>query len=312
LVASGLCSAQDHFRFVVTGDDRWDTSHPRDGESNGVNVAGFTRVVTAILAEKPAIVLFNGDTIGGGDDAEEASQYKTYLGVIQPLYDARIRVLNIRGNHEMHAPHSSDLWRSTFSGPYANPGDGPKGEEDLTFSLSFGNSLFLGLDEFATQDPVINQAWLDATLSKTRATHVFAFAHKMAFKSGHHVDGMNTVPDARDKFLDSFSNAGGVALFFGHDHLYDHLTAAKTGWPAGKEIHQIVVGTAGAPFVQGTSSDASDGQWALKHLRHVEGKLGYCVVDVDGSTVTVTYKAETEPGKFEVADTFSFMAAPRR
>lgn len=309
-LASAVSFGQDHFRFIVTGDDRWETKAARAGlDENGVNVTGMKRLAKAIIAEKPVILLFNGDTIGGGTDEVEASQYKTFMGVMQPIYDAKIKVLVVRGNHEMHAEHANELWRSVFSGPYANPTDGPAGEEDLTYAYTYGNTLFLGLDEFMTPKCVINQAWLDKTLAEKKATHIFAFAHKMAFKSGNHVDGMNTVPEDRDKFLLSFAGAGGVTLFFGHDHLYDHLTASA----GGKTIHQVVVGTAGAPFVHGTSTEATDGRWSLTHLGHVEGKLGYCVVDIDGTKVTVLFKAGTAPGVFETADSFSYdLAAAKR
>jgi hypothetical protein len=308
---AAACFSQDHFRFVVTGDDRWDTGHTREGlDENGVNVTAMKRLAQAIIAEKPQILLFNGDCVGGGKtDDEEASQFATFMGTMKPIYDAGIKVLSIRGNHEMHCPHSSDVWRKTFSGPYENPGGGPAGEEDLTFAFPFGNALFLGLDEFQSDSPTINQAWLDGVLAQNHATHIFAFAHKMAFKSGHHVDGMNTVPEARDKFLTSLVNAGARAVFFGHDHLYDHEIALKNGWPESKALHQVVVGTAGAPFVQGKNTEAADGDWKLTHLGHVEGKLGYCVVDVDGAKVTVTYKAESAPGVFDPADTFSFEAS---
>ncbi len=305
---ASLGYSQDHYRFIVTGDDRWDTGQPRQGlDENGVNVAAMKRLATAIINEKPAILLFNGDCVGGGKtDDEEASQFQTFIGTMKPIYDAGIKVLSIRGNHEMHCPHSADVWRKTFAGPYANPGGGPAGEEDLTFAFPYGNTLFIGLDEFQSNDPTINQTWLDATLAQNHAKHVFAFAHKMAFKSGHHVDGMNTVPAARDKFLTSLVNAGAEAVFFGHDHLYDHEVAVKNGWPDGKVLHQVVVGTAGAPFVSGTNTEATDGDWKLTHLGHVENKLGYCVVDVDGDKVTVTFKGEVSPGDFEPADTFTF------
>lgn len=298
-------SGQAPLRFIVTGDDRWDTHGGRAGDENGVNVAGMKRLAAAIVAEKPSLLLFNGDTIGGGDDAQEASQYKTFLGAMQPIYDAGIKVLAVRGNHEMHAAHADDLWRTAFSGPYANPGNGPKGEEDLTYSYRVGDVLFLGLDQFsAAQEPVVNQAWVDKTLAASSATHVFAFFHKMAFKGGHHVDGMNTQPAARDAFLKSLGAHGGTVIFAGHDHLYDHLAATKDG----VTIHQVIVGTAGAPFYHGTSTEAADGGWTLNHMGHIEGKLGYCVVEVDGKKVNVVFKEETSPGVFEKADSFSYSA----
>src|SRR5579862_4508584 len=139
LASFGLC--QDHFRFVVTGDDRWNTNHPRAGlDENGVNVTAMKRLAKAIIDEKPTILLFNGDCVGGMKaDEDEASQFTTFMQTMKPIYDAGVKVLVIRGNHEMHAPHSADIWRKVFAGPYANPGGGPAGEEDLTYAYTYGN-----------------------------------------------------------------------------------------------------------------------------------------------------------------------------
>jgi hypothetical protein len=298
----------DHVRFIVTGDDRWNTNAPRSGlDENGVNVTGMGRVVAAIVAEKPDVLLFNGDLVGGGKtDEEEASQFDTWLKVMKPIYDAGIKVLAARGNHEMHCPNPDAVWKKALSGPYANPQDGPAGEEGLTYAFTTKNVLFLSLDQFKTKDLAVNQAWLDATLKSNHAPHVFAFAHKMAWFSGNHVDGMSTVPAARDAMVKSLASAGARTIFFGHDHLYDHLAAKLPGWSDAQAIHQFVVGTAGAPFVKGKELNTTDADWSLTRIAHVEQKLGYCLVDVDGPKVTVTYKAESTPGVFEAADKLSY------
>lgn len=299
------CLAQDHVRFVVTGDDRWNTGHPREGlDENGVNVGGMKRLIAAIVADKPDAMLLNGDLVGGGKtDEEESSQFDTFFKAMKPAYDAGIKVLTVRGNHEMHCPGANAVWRKAMSGPYANPDNGPDGEKDLTYTYTLKNCMFIALDEFAGEDPVINQKWLDGVLSGQHAPHVFAFAHKMAFFSGNHVDGMPTVPEPRDAFIKSLIAAGSKMVFFGHDHLYDDLIAKSDD---GKEIRQIVCGTAGAPFVKGKTLNTKDGIWSLQRVAHVEQKLGYCVIDVDGNHVKFTYKAESAPGVFEAADSFEY------
>jgi hypothetical protein len=67
-----------------------------------------------------------------------------------------------------------------------------------------------------------------------------------------------------------------------------------------------VVGTAGAPFVTGKELPKADGDWSLNRIAHVEGALGYCLVDVVGTKVTIVYKSEKSPGIFEIVDTFSY------
>lgn len=300
--------AADHVRFVVTGDDRWNSGHPRPGlDENGVNVGGFGRVVKAIIAEKPDALLLSGDLVGGAKtDEEEASQLQTFLKVMQPVYDAKITVLAGRGNHEMHCPHADEIWRKAFSGPYSNPATGPDDETDLTYAYPMKNCLFIALDEFEGPELGINQKWLDGVLKAPHPPHIFAFAHKMAFYSGHHTDGLPTVPAARDALIKSLVNAGSRVIFFGHDHLYDHLAAKLPGWPDGKAMHQVVVGTAGAPFVKGKTMTDPDEDWNITHIARVEQKLGYVVVDVNGNHVKLVFKAESSPGVFEAADTLEY------
>lgn len=307
LLFSTLAFSQQHVRFIVTGDDRWETKTPRPGDENGVNVAGFTRVVSAVLKEKPNLILLNGDLVAGGKtDEEETSQFDTYFRVVQPLYDAGIKVLNIRGNHEMHCPNPDAVWQKVMSGPHANPGEGPADEPQLTYAYTMGNVLFLALDEFKRPNAGVNQAWVDKVLSGPHPPHVFAFGHKMAFFSGNHDDGMFTAPAARDALIKSLAAAGSRVVFFGHDHLYDHVAAKLTGWSDDQAVHQFVIGTAGAPFVHGKELPASDGDWTLSRKAHVEDHLGYAVVDVDGSNVTIVFKAESAPGIFTPQDTFHY------
>ena len=307
-LCAGSCFAQTHVRFIVTGDDRWDTRAPRAGlDENGVNVAGLGRVNKAIVSEKPDVLLMNGDLVGGGQtDEEETSQFTTWIKAMQPVYDAGIKVLTVRGNHEMHCPHPADVWLKAMSGPRSNPDGGPVGEVGMTYAFTFQNVLFLGLDEFQTKNLGVNQAWLDGVLKAPHAPHVFAFAHKMAFFSGNHTDGLDTVPLVRDPFLKSLAAAGSRAVFFGHDHLYDHTSAKLVGWDDDQSIHQFVIGTAGAPFVNGKPQPEVDGDWKLNHVSHMEHQLGYAVVDVDGLKVKIVYKSEVKPGEFQVIDTFAY------
>jgi len=48
--------------------------------------------------------------------------------------------------------------------------------------------------------------------------------------------------------------------------------------------------------VKGKTLNQADRDWKLTRIAHVEQKLGYCVVDVDGPKVKFTFKAETSPG----------------
>ena len=310
-----FCFGQEHLRFVITGDSRWNDGHPRPGDDNGVNGAAMKTLAKAIIADKPDVLLFTGDCIWAKTDDEETSQLHNFLGYMKPIYDAGVKVLVIPGNHDADAPHADEIWRKSFVGPYANPDNGPSGGKDLSFYYKTGNCLFVGIDEFVHGSKgatTVDIPWLNAVLAKNPATHVFAFAHKLAFFAGHHDDGFNQEPDVRDQMMKSLSDAGCHMILFGHDHFYDHELALKDGWPASRAIHQVIVGTAGAPFVHGKDAPFNDGNWKLTRFGHNEDALGYAVIDIDGNHVTVTYKAEKSPGDFEPADSFNYDQAANK
>lgn len=292
------------WKFIVTGDGRSGKNRPED--KNGVNVMIMAELAKAIVDEKPKFLLFSGDLVAGPKtDEEMESQVSTWLDAMKPVYDAGIKVYAIRGNHEMHVPHPEAVWRKKFVGPYAMPENGPKGEEGMTFTATYENVRIIGLDEFQGDEAKINQPWLDSVLKANTSEHIFTFAHKMAFRSGNHDDGMEVNAEARDTFVKSLVSGGEKVMFFGHDHLYDHLTASLSAEPD-KSIHQFVLGTAGAPLVHGKDNPGNNSIWTVKRIQHIEDKYGYAVVEIDGHNVSITFKARTAPGVYETADTYSY------
>ncbi len=289
----------------MTGDGRSGSHRPED--HNGVNTVIMTELAQAIVAEKPKLLLFSGDLIAGPKtDDEMESQLHTWLDVMKPVYDAGIQVYNIRGNHEMHVPDPEAVWRKVFVGKYAMPNNGPKGEEGMSFTVSYKNVLIVGLDEFMTKDIHINQAWLNDVLKNKKEQHLFVFSHKMAFRSGNHDDGLEVNLPARDALIKSLIAAGGCTAFFGHDHLYDHKAFTAPGDSPDKTLHQFVIGTAGAPLVHGTDDPGNNGDWKVEKISHIEDHYGYAVVEIDGPKVTITFKSRQSPGVFAAADTFTY------
>lgn len=295
----------DSWKFIVTGDDRSGSRRPED--HNGVNTMILGELANAFMAEKPKFVLFSGDLIAGPrTDAEMESQLRTWLETMKPVYDAGIKVYNIRGNHEMHVPHPELVWKKMFVGKYAMPQDGPKGEEGMTFTVHYRNALIVGLDEFQSDEINVNMNWLDKVLKAKREPHLFIFSHKMAFRSGNHDDGLETNPPLRDALVKKLVAAGERVAFFGHDHLYDHRSVTAPGEPDSRALHQFVVGTAGAPLVKGNTQPGENGNWLVKKFSHIEGKYGYAVVEIDGKKVTITFKARSATGVYEPADWYSY------
>lgn len=292
--------AQTPWRFVMTGDSR--------GTDNGVNTAILSELVAQIVAEQPALVLFAGDLVtGSSDTATLTAQLVHWRSIMQPVYAAGIRVLAVRGNHDNTG--SVAAWNSVFSGFYAMPGNGPPGEGNVTFALAQHNALFIGLDQYGGHPHRVNQPWLDGQLAANTRPHVFVMGHEPAFKA-EHGDCLDDYPVARDTFWTSIAAAGGRTYFCGHDHLYDHARIDDGNGDPNDDLHQYIVGTAGAPphVFDGVYDGVNDGMIPVEE--YYASAYGYLVVDVDDLQVTMTWMERSGAGTYSAADVWSYAARP--
>ena len=84
------------------------------------------------------------------------------------------------------------------------------------------------------------------------------------------------------------------------------MMVTKMGDVPGPEVHQIVAGTAGAPFYKMGDYSGNNAGWNLKRLKHIDNTYGYLVVEIDGKKATVTFKGRTAAGRYEAMDSFSY------
>ncbi|GEM_PF-2612569 len=183
-----------------------------------------------------------------------------------------------------------------FPGPYALPANGPENEVNLTFAFTQRNALVIGLDQVLIRNR-INLPWLQAQLDTTAAEHIFVFGHMPAFKVDHD-DCLDDYPGERDTFWNSLAAAGARVYFCGHDHFYDHARLADSDSDSADDLHQYVVGTAGAPLYAGGAYDGANGIWTPMLVHH-EKEYGYVLVELDGPTAMLTWKHRTAPGVYE-------------
>lgn len=297
------CSA-DRFTFVVAGDGRADSSKSRPEDRDGINLAITGEIAAEVLRENAKMLLWTGDLVVGSKDAGTFErQLLRWRDVMEPLYRAKVAVLPVRGNHDAFSADSVSVWNRVFSGPYALPRNGPAGEENLTFYFGKGSVLVIGLDQYATPGHRVNQAWLDAVLRERAKPFVFAFAHEPAFMAGKHKDTMEADLPARDAFVKSLLAAGSRVFFAGHDHFYDHMLITP-------DFHQLVAGTAGAPFYGDAGYQQSGAGWTTRRIAHVDNTYGYLLVQVDGNRATITFKGKDATGRYVPMDSFSVVATP--
>lgn len=290
---------------MVTGDGRQDGKNGRPEDKNGVNALIVPELAQAVVKEHAKFLVFTGDLVlGDKDDDTFKKQLYFWRELMKPVYDAHIPVLAVRGNHETHAPNGVADWNEVFSGPYAMPQNGPAGEKNLSFTYSLGPVTVIGIDEYSVGKEQVNQPWLDSVLGGEHGPLLFATGHEMAFYAGHHTDGLMAHPDARDAFVKSLVKAGALAFFCGHDHFYDHMEI-KAADGSGT-LQQYVAGTAGAPYYDGLPYQPNPVGWQLTQVKHIGSTNGYTVVEVDGNTVTMTFKGRVGPGKYVPMETNRF------
>ena len=294
--------AQDSWRFIAVGDSR--------GPDNGINQQILTEIAAEIVNQNAEFVVFPGDLVEGyTDQTTLQQQLMNWRNTMQPVYDAGIGVYAVRGNHDLGSPEGVTAWNNVFSGAYAMPSNGPSGEANLTFSATYGNVLVMGFDQYVTPHRV-NQDWLDAQLAASNATHVFSFGHEPAFQA-QHTDCMDDYPADRNEFWASLADAGSRVYFTGHDHFYDHAGIWDADGNPNNNIHQYIVGTAGAPLrVWSPPYTGSNSPYNINQIHHAT-QYGYVIVEINGPTATLTWMERTAPGVYSPGgDVWSYTVIP--
>jgi len=287
------------WRFIVTGDSR--------GEDNGVNTVIVGELADEIIDRQVDFVLISGDLVTGyNDQAALQSQLNTWVKTMQPVYDVGIGVYPVRGNHDVGEPAGAGAWNNVFKGEFSLPDNGPVGEENLTYSFTHKNVLVIGLDQYIRLRR-INQVWLDSQLAANTQPHIFVFGHEPAFKTKH-TACLDDYPDDRDAFWVSIEKAGGRTYFCGHDHMYNHSRVDDDG-EASNDIHQYIVGTAGAPLRDWPGDyDGVNNEYTVENVYHAS-KYGYVLVEINGLDVTLTWFERVGTSKYKAREVWSYTAA---
>jgi hypothetical protein len=200
-------------------------------------------------------------------------------------------------------------------------------ERGFSYSFTYGNSMFLGLDEYAAlndkdngmapppsvQVPsVFSGGWVSGQIAAYRSDptlgHLFAFGHSPLYRveMDTSMDATATTVAGRDAFVRNAS--GALEIYFcGHEHFYDHTIIGGTELQGGTGIdamHQVLVGTGGAEIDSKTQDDC---HYSASYVRDPDrqyyhspevpssenpvGYIGYNLVTVSGPSVSFVWKA---------------------
>jgi hypothetical protein len=300
--------------FAVFCDTRGD-NNDTSGKS-GINDALVDALAAAIVNDSCDLVLVPGDMINGwwaNGSTSYAVQFTNWKSAMEPVYSARIHVYTVRGNHEdgsahyppepPYSPTPDPSLKAAYLDAFGadNPVNGPVGEENLTYAFTHKNAFFVGLDEYINPHRV-NQVWLERQLENNSQSHVFVFGHAPAFEINH-PDCLAYYSTERDAFWNSIGSAGGEVYFCGHDHLYNRAHVLDN---SSNEIHQIVVGSCGAPFKSWSPPYAGGSR--VVGAYHNDTDYGYVLATVESETVRIEWKAWDGVGNptWTTRDSFSF------
>jgi predicted phosphodiesterase len=304
IVSLTAIAEEPSWRFIVTSDSQGKNNR------NSLNTAILSELAAEIVKNQVDFVLFCGDLVyGNADQSGMEIQFKRWRDIMQPVYDAGIGVYTVRGNHDVGNPPGTTAWNNVFKDKYSMPANGPAGEKNLTYSFSHKNAFIVGIDEYIRQREV-NQSWLDAQFAANTNPHVFVFGHIPAFKTNYQ-DCLYDFVVKRDMLWASIEKAGGRTYFCGHGHFYNHARVDDDGDP-NNDIHQYIIGTAGAPLCGWQGYYEENRIYTVKGIYHSK-EYGYCLVDITGLDVTVTWMERIGRGKYKAKDVWSYtVAAPSR
>jgi 3',5'-cyclic AMP phosphodiesterase CpdA len=220
------------------------------------NDAERARVVAAIAAERPDLLLFTGDCVfNGGSDA----QWEAFDVLTQPLRDAHIPVATAYGNHE--------YWLGTNADAHVFPRF-PLNGRSHWFSLAVGPLRVVVLDSNAEElgEAAFSSelAWYDAALARFDADP----SVRGVLVTFHHPPYTNSTvtgdePVVQARLVPPFARARKtLAMLNGHVHSYErYVRATKT---------YVVSGGGGGPRARLATDDArrhTDDQYPGPALR---------------------------------------------
>lgn len=333
------------WRFAVTGDCRSGSEGSGVNEVILDKVArAISKEDIEFVLFTGDLVYGHADRKTRGDEGALRRLEKELLlfrNTMEPIYGKDIPVYCVRGNHSATQrypdhpgypdhrpiwPDTKKIWDKVMSGKYANPDNGPEREKNVTFSVVHQNAMVLGLDLYtpnldsaANPDGSypkdacrrVNQSWLDEQL-KINKEHVFVFTHEPAFKVQHN-DCMHgdisygaDFSVYRNQFWESISSAGARVYFCGHDHGYDHARIDDGDGKFDNDIHQLVVGTAGAGVNISPEYNGYNAPYTPIQQEHA-AKFGYVLVEINGPKASLEFKYLNEDKDvFETAPVFSY------
>lgn len=310
-----------NWTFAVFGD----SPDPAANTTTGVS-PNLSPIARAVAAEKPDLVIYNGDLINGWEltnlspmMGNYSGQFRNWMEAVSPIYNyttgTGIPLYVLRGNHE-DGPNQTitpllDAYLSTVASDM--PTNGPPGEEKLTYSFTHKGAKFIATDDYSAHDGIketVNQTWVDGQLTQDTRPFMFVCGHSPAYLLDNESDetpfSLSVNPAQRDAFWKSLVNNNSSAYLCGHVHTY------ARGMSQG--VQQIICGNGGAHPVDFDPSLVESPltiEYPLNAVSKDDQQIGYLLITVHEESRTfdgVQKVFNPLTKEWEIGDTFTIHA----
>jgi hypothetical protein len=244
---------------------------------------------TQAVLLNPTFTIYVGDLESNGFTLSGMNAWKDAMNGYcdNGMFDI---TLPVRGNHDAD---DTSGWQSYYDLQSTAPGVGATNysalDEDLTYSLDYGNSHFIGVDVLGNADHLSPEqvSWIDNDLAAAEArglTHAFVYFHGPIYCVGGHCSCTRrtcSLDPVVVNLIEVFNEHPIVsATFHGHEHTYAHVHIDDTRIPeVTHPFEQFVTGSAGV--------DPND--CILGRTDYCMPSNGFVTVDVSGNSFTVDF-----------------------
>ncbi len=204
-------STQESFKFAIVGDMQ---------PTNEIMMNKCGMVADALINGEFDFICQLGDVASDGGDLEDWHRvFNSFARVA-----ANTPIQAVIGNHDWDAPFGSSNWAALFSYPYQNPSLG------RFYSFDYHNAHFVMIDNFEHYYMMsdIQLDWIRNDIIQARANGqdwIFCFFHLCMMTTA--TSGM--MWDLQRKLVPIFDQQDVDAVFFAHDHDYEHYNYTY-GW----------------------------------------------------------------------------------
>lgn len=247
------------------------------GDTHVPDAYTIRKIIPSLIDNKVEVVLFAGDLIQAGKRQTVQGMYDELLQwkeLTQPLRDAGIKILAIRGNHEADVKGDNlKPWKELIS-------------SDLNIVSSYKNVTFIGMDNYLDGEHTVDTGWLKKVLKGADKENILVpFGHEPAFTCDtFHPICLDANESARNKFWSLLEDYDIDYYFCGHTHQYNHCTVTHNG----KTIHQIVSGGGGGFLQPKRGGIKNAGGYKIKSV-DLKSETGYVLVEVSERSLSTEW-----------------------